>query len=118
MSDHPVDYEHLAGQHYVLARMDSAEDFPHNTCPASRIAAGVAEALITGRPYPLLTEEQRLCGEMIAATVAALWELRTEVALMKKNWMIRKAIDYFHRLHGVPAWNELKLDQFSEQTDS
>ena len=85
MSEHPVNYEHLAAQHPALVRMNAAEDFPRNTCPASRIAAGVAEALITGRPYPLLTEEQRLCGAMIAATVAALLELRTEVALMKKK---------------------------------
>ena len=85
MSEPPADYECLAAQHPTLARMNAAEDFPHNTCPASRIAAGVAEALMTGRPYPMLTEEQRLCGEMIAATVASLWELRTEVALMKKK---------------------------------
>lgn len=83
MSEPPADYEHIAAQHPALARMNAAENFPHNTCPASRIAAGVAEALITCRPYPLLTEEREYCGEMISATVAALWELRKEIARMK-----------------------------------
>lgn len=67
----------------VLQRMNAAEDFPRNTCPASRIAAGLAEAMITGRPYPLLTEERAYCGAMLAATVSALWELRTELARLQ-----------------------------------
>ena len=73
-------------ENLALQRMNVAEDFPRNTCPASRIAAGVAEALITGRPYPLLTEEQVFCGEMLAATVAALWETRTELARLKSEY--------------------------------
>ena len=82
MSKPPTDYEHFA----ALQRMDAAEDFPRNTCPASRIAAGIAEALITGRPYLLLTEEREYCGAMLAATVAALWETRTELARLKSEY--------------------------------
>jgi len=67
----------------ALQRMNAAEDFPRNTCPASRITAGLAEAMITGRPYPLLTEEREYCGAMLAATVAALWETRTELARLQ-----------------------------------
>lgn len=67
----------------ALQRMNAAEAFPSNTCPASRIAAGLAEAMITGRPYPLLTEEREYCGAMLATTVAALWELRTEMARLQ-----------------------------------
>lgn len=79
MSKRPADDEPIATHHPALGRMNAAEDFPHNTYPASRIAAGIAEALITGRPYPLLKEEREYCGEMIAATVAALWTLRSAV---------------------------------------
>lgn len=71
------EHEAMTEESLALQRMNAAEDFPRNTCPASRIAAGLAKALITGQPYPLLTEEQVFCGEMLAATVAALWELRT-----------------------------------------
>lgn len=74
------EHEAMTEESLALQRMNAAEDFPRNTCPASRIAAGVAEALITGQPYPLLTEEREYCGAMLAATVAALWELRTEMA--------------------------------------
>jgi len=72
----PIDNDPL-----VLTRMKAAEDFPRNTCPASRITASVAEALMTGQTCPLLEDEPEYCGAMLAATVAALWELRTEIAV-------------------------------------
>ena len=33
--------------------------------------------------YPLLTEEREYCGAMLATTVAALWEARTEMARLQ-----------------------------------
>jgi hypothetical protein len=62
------------------ARMDAARDFPAVTCAASRHAQHIAEALLSGRSYPMLTEDPQHCGESIAATVAALWEARARIA--------------------------------------
>ena len=56
------EHEAMTEESLALQRMNTAEDFPRNTCPASRIAAGLAEALITGQPYLLLTEEREYCG--------------------------------------------------------
>lgn len=62
------------------ARCDAARDFPANTCPASRHAQMIGEALMKGEPYPMLTDEPELCGESILSTVASLWEARTKLA--------------------------------------
>ena len=62
----------------TIKRMDATRNFPANTCPASRHTQQIAESLITGEPYPMLTEDPAYCGESIAATVAALWETRAE----------------------------------------
>ena len=59
----------------ALARMNAARDA--NTCPASRHAAMIAEALVGGETYLMLSEEPKYCGETIAAVVASLWETRT-----------------------------------------
>ena len=61
-------------------RVDSARDFPTNTCPASRHAQMIGEALTAGSP---LTEELDHCGESILATVAALYETRTECTRLR-----------------------------------
>lgn len=63
----------------LIKRADAARSFPANTCAASRHAQQIAEALIRGEPYPMLTEEPEHCGESILATVAALWEARTTI---------------------------------------
>jgi len=83
MNEPSYEHEAMTEESLALECMNVAEDFPRNTCPASRIAAGLAEAMITGRPYPLLTEEREYCGAMLAATVAALWEARTEMARLQ-----------------------------------
>ena len=67
----------------ALAGMNAARDFPVNTCPASRHAQMIAEALIEGRPYPMLTEEPEHCGESIAAVVTALYEARSKLKQME-----------------------------------
>ena len=71
----------------LVKRMNAARDFPNNTCPSSRHAAMVAEALLKGGRYPMLEEEPEHCGQSIAATVAALWECRAE------NSRLREALD-------------------------
>lgn len=73
-------FEKDAGQlREKLAEMDAARDFPVNTCPASRHAQMIAEALIRGKPYPMLTEDPAHCGESIAAVVTALYEARSKL---------------------------------------
>jgi hypothetical protein len=68
-----------------IAEMDAARDFPANTCPASRHAQMIAEALIRGKPYPMLTEEPKHCGESIAAVVTALYEARSKLKQMEHD---------------------------------
>ena len=62
----------------LRARADAAREFPANTCPASRHADLIADMLLRG--YPHAVEDMQHCGESIMATVAALWETRTELA--------------------------------------
>jgi len=63
----------------ALSSMNAARNGPANTCPASRHAAMIAEALITGQGYPMLTEDPTHCGETIAAVVEALWTARSKL---------------------------------------
>lgn len=72
-----AEYERLRPEFDVLRLVDQADDFPDNTCPASRHARHIGEALLTGESYPLLAEEPAHCGASILATVAALWTART-----------------------------------------
>ena len=66
-----------------IAEMDAARGFPVNTCGASRHAQMIAEALISGKPYPMLTEDPKHCGESIAAVVTALYEARSKLKQME-----------------------------------
>jgi len=63
----------------LIKRTNKARRFPTNTCPASRHAARIGEALMRGKPYPMLTEEPDHCGESILSVVASLWEARTQI---------------------------------------
>jgi len=60
-----------------------ARNFPHNTCGASRHVEQIGEHLITGTPYPMLTEEGPYCGESILSVVASLYKARTQLAEME-----------------------------------
>lgn len=62
-------------------RMLEARNFPSVTCAGSRHCQEIAIALMSGEAYPMLTEEPEHCGQSIAATVAALWETRSQLAL-------------------------------------
>lgn len=74
----------------LLRRLNRARRFPDNTCPASRHAQIIGEALAKGRPYPMLTEEARHCGESILWTVCALYEARTELEHYRLALAVRK----------------------------
>ena len=69
-----------------IARMNRACDFPHGTCPATRHAAMIAEALVAGRPYPMLTEEPEHCGGSIASAVASAWSARRQLKRLGYTW--------------------------------
>lgn len=65
----------------MIRRMDKARDFPANTCPASRHAQQIAEAMLKGREV----DTSAHAGESIAATVTALWETRTKLATARRD---------------------------------
>lgn len=62
-----------------LRRVKRYRDFPVNTCPASRHAEIIGEALVKGRPYPMLVEEAEHCGQSILSAVASLYEARSKL---------------------------------------
>lgn len=86
----------------TLARMDAARIGPHITCPVSRHAAMMAEAMMRGEPYVMMTEERKYCGSSIGETVASLWAARAEIARLREaltfytvpgNWRIGGPLD-------------------------
>lgn len=60
-------------------RLRKVRDFPTNTCPASRHAQMIGEYLPTKKGYPMLQEEPEHCAGSILATVAALYEARSNL---------------------------------------
>ena len=60
-------------------RISKARQFPHNTCPASRHVQMMGEYLPTKKGYPMLQEEPEHCAGSLLATVAALYEARTDL---------------------------------------
>src|SRR3990167_821363 len=60
-------------------RANKARRFPQNTCPASRHVQMMAEYLPTKKGYPMLQEEPEHCAQSMLATVAALYEARTDL---------------------------------------
>lgn len=63
----------------ALKLMDQARDFPHNTCPASRLVALAAEHLIRNGEYVMLREEPDHVGMAMVSTVTALWKARAKL---------------------------------------
>ena len=61
-----------------VKRIRKARNFPINTCPASRHTQMMGEAMVRGKPYPMMEEEREYCGGSILSTVASLFEARTE----------------------------------------
>ena len=89
----------------AIAQMNDTHTGPSVTCPASRHAAMISEALMSGAPYAMLAEAPEHCGASIADTVAALWEARVEVEQLRAEnerlrAMIRvNAIRYLNMSH-------------------
>ena len=63
--------------------MDAARIGPHITCPVSRHAAMMAEAMMRGEPYVMMDEDRAHCGASIGDTVASLWEARAEIERLR-----------------------------------
>lgn len=72
----------------ALRRMNRRRDFPENTCPASRHAAMMAEALIREGAYPMIESEPAHVGGSIAATVSSLWEARSFLQKLGYDWTV------------------------------
>ena len=60
-------------------RVNRARNFPVNTCPASRHLHLIADALASGRPYPMLTEEPEHCANSMLAVLESLFKARTRL---------------------------------------
>lgn len=69
----------------ALRGADEARQFPDNTCPASRHAQMIGEALVKGEAFPQLSEEPEHCGQSILATVEALYKARTALRGAQKE---------------------------------
>lgn len=69
----------------ALRGADEARQFPDNTCPASRHAQMIGEALVKGEAFPQLSEEPEHCGQSILATVEALYRARTALRGAQKE---------------------------------
>ena len=98
-------------------RCDKARNFPANTDPSSRHVQMMADGLTTKRGYPMLAEEPDHCAISLYATVANLWEARTEVERWRKmhaKWcvaMMRLGIPAFGTLDEAFKKLERKLKQ-------
>lgn len=66
-------------------RANKARSFPVNTCGASRHVFMIAENMAKKGGYPMLHEEPKHCALSMLATVAALWEARTELDKLRKK---------------------------------
>ena len=64
----------------IRRRVIRARNFPVNTCPASRHLHTIADALASGKPYPMLTEEPEHCAETMYAVLESLWKMRSRKA--------------------------------------
>lgn len=73
----------------LMRRVKRARNFPENTCGASRLMVQIADDLAKGKPSYMLQEEPQHCAACMLATVAALWEARTEIAELKAKLQAR-----------------------------
>lgn len=71
----------------IKRRVQRAFDkaFPECTDPASRHVRLMADALASGRGYPMLTEEPQHCALSLYATVEALWKARMEIRRLTQH---------------------------------
>jgi hypothetical protein len=67
----------------IRRRVNRARRFPFNTCGASRHVHMMADAIASGRGYPMLAEEPEHCAVSLYAVLEALWKARTELARLR-----------------------------------
>lgn len=91
----------------AIRRMRRARRFPQNTCPASRHAQLIAEALAGGQDYPMLREEPGHVAGSIASVVADLYAARTMLDRLGYTWTVRT--------DGAVIWKR-KTNQSGEDT--
>lgn len=60
-------------------RVNRARNFPSSTCAASRHLHLMADALLSGRGYPMLTQEPEHCAESMLAVLESLWKARAKL---------------------------------------
>jgi len=58
------------------------------TCPASRHAAMIGEALAKGRKYHMIDEEPEHIAATLLSTVGSLWLARAELLRLKQKYGI------------------------------
>jgi hypothetical protein len=58
------------------------------TCPASRHAAMIGEALAKGRKYHMIDEEPEHVAVTLLSTVGSLWQARAELMRLKAKYGI------------------------------
>lgn len=68
----------------IRRRVNRARRFPNNTCPASRHLHMIADAIASGRPYPMLQEDPEHCALTMYAVLESLWKCRTRIAKMER----------------------------------
>jgi len=68
----------------LLARVSAARNFPNNTDGASRHVQLAAECLAAGERYAMFEDDPAAIASSMLATVAALYEVRTELARFKE----------------------------------
>jgi hypothetical protein len=68
--------------------MDESRDFSNNTCPASRHAQIIAEALAKAEKYDMLDEDPVHCAGSIASVVSSLYQTRSFLKSLGYDWRI------------------------------
>lgn len=67
----------------IRRRVARARRFPVNTCPASRHVHTMADALASGRGYPMLQEEPEHCAVSLYSVLESLFKARSELEKLK-----------------------------------
>lgn len=78
-----------------IDRMQNSRDFGVNTCPASRHAQMIAEALSQAHSgsqlrdvYPMLEEDPEHCAASIASVVNSLYQARSFLKSLGYTWRV------------------------------
>lgn len=80
-----------------VAAMDQYRDFPNNTCPSSRHVQMIAEALCSGKEYPMLTEDPEHCAGSIASVVSSLYQARSFLQSLGYTWKVENGVAEWYK---------------------